>query len=51
MKAFNVLLLSLSLLSSALSYSEDEAIYAVDMAGSAYCAGTLGHGIENWDCA
>jgi len=23
----------------------------VNMAGAAYCAGTCGHGVENWDCA
>lgn len=28
-----------------------DAKYYVDFAGAAYCAGTLGHGVENWDCS
>jgi len=27
-----------------------DAKYFVDFSGAAYCAGTLGHGVENWDC-
>mmetsp|Transcript_23953 Transcript_23953/g.45043 ORF Transcript_23953/g.45043 Transcript_23953/m.45043 type:complete len:295 (+) Transcript_23953:22-906(+) len=32
------------------SYSEEDALYSVDFAGAAYCAGTLGKGVENWNC-
>jgi hypothetical protein len=32
------------------SYSQEEGKYFVDFAGAAYCSGTLGHGVEHWDC-
>lgn len=31
-------------------YDEARAARAVDFAGAAYCAGTLGQGVQNWDC-
>eukprot|EP00466_Bigelowiella_natans_P006396 jgi/Bigna1/38881/e_gw1.28.64.1 len=37
--------------SSLAAYNESEAMRFVDFSGAAYCAGTLGHGVEKWDCA
>ncbi|GMH74517.1 hypothetical protein TL16_g11591 [Triparma laevis f. inornata] len=44
---------SILALATALSqpdYDEIDSHYAVDFAGAAYCAGTLGKGVENWNC-
>mmetsp|Transcript_3962 Transcript_3962/g.8325 ORF Transcript_3962/g.8325 Transcript_3962/m.8325 type:complete len:296 (-) Transcript_3962:143-1030(-) len=32
------------------TYDEADAIYNVDFAGAAYCAGSLGHGVDKWNC-
>jgi hypothetical protein len=32
-------------------YNETDSLYYVDFAGASYCAGTLGRGIERWNCA
>jgi hypothetical protein len=32
------------------TYDEEYAKYMVDFSGAAYCSGTLGHGVEKWDC-
>jgi hypothetical protein len=38
-------------LAVATEYSQDEGKYFIDFAGASYCSGTLGHGVEHWDCA
>ena len=55
--SFVGLLITLSLLVSAggssppPAYSVTRAKYSVDFAGAAYCAGTLGRGVEDWSCS
>ena len=36
---------------AASAYDEAMAVYAVDFAGASYCAGTLGSGVDKWNCA
>jgi len=51
MTSFQLLCLLLPLAAAALpDYSETYAQYMVDFSGAAYCAGTLGHGVDNWSC-
>lgn len=53
MKFATILAAACAFVSGSLSearYSESTAKYYVDFAGASYCAGTLGQGVENWDC-
>jgi hypothetical protein len=50
---FHLLLINFIIYSSlihAAQYIENDAKIFVDFAAAAYCSGTLGNGVENWDC-
>jgi len=51
---FGFLLLSINALflafSQAVQYIQSDAEILVDFAAAAYCSGTLGNGVEKWDC-